>query len=121
MNLLLYAPSNDTADRLLHALTRLHSQMELELFRNIPEFQERLQQSMYNAPITVILTTNREELLDILSIKDLLRDVRNIIILPDDKNVTAAMGFALYPRFVSYADSDFTDVVTVLNRITNSI
>ena len=58
-----------------------------------------------------------KELLEIHSMRDLFRDIRIVLILPDRSGDTVSMGFKLFPRFVSYADGNFMDVAAVLNKM----
>jgi len=43
--------------------------------------------------------------------------MRIILILPDEDNETITMGHTLFPRFSTYADSDFKDVAAVLKKM----
>ncbi|MBF0510583.1 MAG: hypothetical protein HQK57_16890 [Deltaproteobacteria bacterium] len=52
----------------------------------------------------------------LLLIRDLLLDVKMILILPDKEENTVAVGHALYPRYMTYADGDLQDVVEVIKK-----
>ena len=67
--------------------------------------------------ICLLLANNREDLIDFLSIKDLLHENRIILILPDRQKETVDMGLQLYPRFLTYLEEDFDRVVSVLNKM----
>ncbi|NVM57217.1 MAG: hypothetical protein HWN51_03755 [Desulfobacterales bacterium] len=67
--------------------------------------------------IAVLLAASREELSDILSIRDLLTDIRVILVLPDRDDDTIAKGHTLRPRFFTYADSDFVEIAAVLSKM----
>ena len=71
---------------------------------------------MDEIPVAVILAASEEDLLTILSISDLLYDVRFILILPDREDITVAIGHSS-GRFMSYADSDFREVTAVLGKM----
>jgi hypothetical protein len=60
---------------------------------------------------------SKGDLLDILTLQHLLRDVRIILILPDDDDDTLAKGHALRPRFLSYREEGFADIADVLSRM----
>ncbi len=51
------------------------------------------------------------------SMKDLIGDIRIILILPDTEGDTISLGHKLYPRFASYADGNFKDVAAVLEKM----
>ena len=63
--------------------------------------------------------TSQEELIDIIHIRELFRDIRIVLILPDREESTVAKGHRLYPRFFSYIDSDFKEIAAVLNKMLN--
>lgn len=88
-----------------------------EIFRTVETLSFRLRRPGYRPAIAVFLASSRKDLADILSIHDLLCDIRTILILPDREDDTVALGHALYPRFLSYIDSDFKDVAAVLEKM----
>lgn len=67
--------------------------------------------------IAVLLTTKKDDLHDILSIKESFEGVRVILILPDGKPETVSRAWTIRPRFLSYSDGDFKDVFIVLKKM----
>ena len=63
------------------------------------------------------MAANKKQLSDLLLIKEELRNLKIILILPDSKSDTISGGHELYPRFVSYIDSDFKEVGAVLEKM----
>ena len=55
--------------------------------------------------------------MEFLLIRDLLADIPVILILPDRKKETIHLGHKLCPRFLSYTDSNFSDVALVLSKM----
>lgn len=120
MNLILYQTTNNgPGERLLKVINTLVPEKQKEIYTTINSLAFRLRQTRYDLALAVLLTTSRKELLDILSLRDLLLDVRIILILPDREYDTVLKGHTLYPRFLSYADSDFKDVAAVLGKMLN--
>ena len=118
MELLYYSSKNKgQGERVQRIIAGLVPQEHLKIYRTMESLSLRLRQFRGDLFLAVILLKNRNELLDILSIRDLLDGIRIILILPDRENTTIAKGYKLYPRFVSYADSDFTDVAAVLEKM----
>jgi hypothetical protein len=118
MRLLLYTPVSDGFGGQLHRMVaELISLNDVEVYRNIENLSNRLRQCAHDLSIAVLHMARKEDLSDILSIRDLLRDVRIILLLPDRDEETLAQGHILRPRFVSYADSDLADVRAVLDRM----
>jgi hypothetical protein len=118
MRLLLYVSVNDgVGKRLQKMIEEIVPKNNLEIYRTIENFSRRFRKPVDNLPITaVLLASCSEDLVGFLSIRDLLRDVRIILILPDRDEDTIAQGHTLRPRFLSYTDSDFSDIVAVLEK-----
>ena len=65
----------------------------------------------------MILAATKQDLLAVVPLREMLLGFRVIMVLPDSDDLTLAMGWGMWPRFVSYADGDFQDVAGVLNKI----
>lgn len=105
-------------------LWKLNSQLEPQyrgtFHETINDLTERLIQPRDDFNIVILLANSREDLLNFISIKKLLFDFRIILILPDREKTTISAGHKLCPRYLSYSDSEFSDVVLVLNRMIKS-
>ena len=120
MTLFLYEKEfNGAAERLRRVIETFMSKEYIEVFRDINDLSYKLRQPQASDDtiITVLVASNGEDLSDILSIRDLLDDVRVIMVLPDREEVTIAKGHILRPRFITYTDSDFTEVGEVLKKM----
>jgi hypothetical protein len=109
--------SGEFGEQLLQEIGKLIPHNEVEVYRDLQSLSKRLRQRAHDFFIAVLHAAKREDLSDILSIRDLLRDIRIILVLPDRDEETLAQGHILRPRFVSYADSDLADVRAVLDRM----
>lgn len=85
--------------------------------RSLESFASQLRHPVEESPIVVVLTAVRDELSNILLLKDLLLDRRLILVLPDDNSETLSQGHSLRPRFVSTMHGNFNDVAVVLERM----
>lgn len=90
---------------------------QIERCRSVEEFSSRLRQPLGNLRIAVLQVKSKEELFEIFSIKSLLFGLRIILILPDRDKDTVSDGHKLFPRFVSYSDSDSNEVADVLKNM----
>lgn len=118
IQLFLYIPINKGIGKQLRStIERLIPTHTIEVYQNIETFAHRLRKPTNDQLLVVLLAVSRGDLLELLSIRDLLRDVRIILLLPDRDEETLAQGHILRPRFVSYADSDLADVRAVLDRM----
>ena len=118
MTLIYYTPtSNSAGERLRKAINAVVPAKRTEIYRTIGSLSRRLRQPTYNLNIAILLAAGRKELSDLLSLRDLFRDIRIILLLPDRKKETISKGHKLYPRFLSYIDTDFTDVAAVFEKM----
>ncbi len=117
IQLLLYTPVNKgIGEQLRTMIEEFIPKNNMEIYRTIEHLSQRLRQPANDLPLVVLVAVSNGDLLDFLSIRDLLRDVRIILILPDRDKDTIAKGHTLRPRFMSYTDSDFADIVAVLKK-----
>ena len=118
MKLLLYAPDRcKSGKRLQEVIEALVSKEDQEIYQTINDLTSRLRQPGHDPPIAVLLAASREDLSDILSLRDLLGNVRIILVLPDRDRDTIAKGHTLRPRFVTHADSNFVEMAAVLRKV----
>jgi hypothetical protein len=95
----------------------LNLECGLEIYRTIESLSHRLCRPEKGLTAAVLFTTSKQELLEILSIKNLLFNVRIILVLPDREEDTITKGHSLRPRFLTYIDSDFGDIAAVLSKM----
>ncbi len=121
MNILLFMPPSDTIGaRLLWTIEGLAINEKIEIHRSIDSLSQRLRDLTYDIDVSILLTPSKKELSKILSICELLQDIKTILILPDRKKDTISRGHKLYPRYVSFADGDFKDIRAVLKKMTKN-
>ena len=117
MRLLLYTPLGQSIGGQLHEMIgALVSEDDVEVYRTIEGLSRRLRQPGNDLPLAILHAPRREDLWDILAIRDLFRDIRIILVLPDRDENTIAQGHILRPRFLCYSDSDLADVSAVLKK-----
>ncbi|MGD9157153.1 MAG: hypothetical protein PVG39_01980 [Desulfobacteraceae bacterium] len=118
MSLLYYRPSqNIAAEKLQFVIESEMPDQQLEIFYSIEGLSARLSQSARGNCTAVILAENITDLENLFNLKTLLKDIRIILILPDRSEEVISMGYKLHPRFLSYVDSEFSDVAVVLKKM----
>ena len=118
MKMLLYLPHEDgVGTKLLGIIEGLAVNGKIEIYRSIDSFVQRLRKPTFDIDIFILMAANKKQLSEILLIKEKLRDIKIILILPDRESDTISRGHELYPRFVSYIDSDFKEVGAVLEKM----
>lgn len=122
MNLLFYATvTNGPGKRLQRVIEGLVPRKRTETYRTIDSLARRLRRPRYDLAVVVLLAAGKQDLLDLLSIRDLLEDLRIVLLLPNRQKDTIAKGHTLRPRFLTYADSDFSDVAAVLRKMLENV
>ena len=118
MSLLYYRPpQNIVAEKLQFVLESEIPDQQLEIFYSIEGLSDRLSQSVRGNCTAVILAENTSDLENLFTLKNLLKDIRIILILPDRTEEIISMGYKLHPRFSSYMDSELSEVVVVLKKM----
>ncbi len=118
MKILLYEPVIEGNNGQLHRMIEdLNLECGLEIYRTIESLSHRLRQPDKNFTAAILFTTSKQELLDVLSVRDLLFNVRIILVLPDREEDTITKGHSLRPRFLTYINSDFGDIAAVLSKM----
>ena len=118
MKLVLYAEGKvETGDRLLQRIREQVSADIIEAYRTFDDFKQGLLRQRRKPSITILMAANAKELKRIITLEKLLTDIRVLLILPDRFKETVSAGHRLRPRYMSYADSDFEDVVAVVKQI----
>lgn len=120
MSVYMYAMhSHEAFKRLQAAIASKINGTKMEIYRSIEAFSEKLRQPGFRIgrPIVVICAAGKDDLQQVISLKGLLDDTRIILILPNRKKNTIFMGHLLRPRFLTYADGNFGDVTSVLEKM----
>jgi len=117
--LLLYLPEEKEAEkRLLKVARHAVPRQKIEICRSFQMLEERLRQPVFNISAVVLFVPTSEDLEGVLLFKESFWDLRIIIILPDAEQDTIKKAHSLRPRFVTWADDDFTGVGIILKRMT---
>lgn len=109
--------NNSSAERLQKILECEGLGERVERHKTIEGLSHRLCRANHGQDIAVILVGEISEIHLILSIKQLLHDLRVILILPNTSTEFVSAAYKLHPRFISYLDSDFNEVAIVLRRM----
>lgn len=109
----------EAEERLLRVIKTVVTAKNLRIYRTIDSLSKGLRRPRNDDDIAILLASSRVELhyLNLISLRNLLSDLKIIVILPDSKPDTVSRVHVLRPRFMSYYDSDFQDVAAVLSRM----
>lgn len=114
MNILFYARKG-VAESIQKLIEK--ASFEVEIHRTIRDLKERLRRPLSDRTIAILAAHTLEDLKELLVIRNLLSNVRIILVLPDRESETVAAGHNMHARFLTYLDGNPAEVVLVLNRM----
>jgi len=118
MRLLFYSSGNNpNIKRLAAAVRKVIPEHRIESFRGLDDFRERLRMPIEPDSIAVLSASNQDELRQMQSIGRLLPEIYVLLVIPDRTKSTIELAHHLLPRFISREESDFTDLIIVLEKI----
>ena len=103
--------------RLYNTLVNKISSESIGIFQTHESFYDRIRQGKTDIPVAVVFASNRQDLINLQGMRELISDLRIIMILPDSDEESVKIGHSFYPRFISFTDSNFEDVAAVLLKI----
>jgi hypothetical protein len=89
----------------------------VEVYRSIEELAHGLHRLYDYDTIVILRARDREELWRFISLHDLLRGFRIILLIPDREEETISLAHRLRPRFLGTSEEDFSDILSVLRKM----
>jgi len=103
--------------RLCNTVVKTIPLESIGIFQTLESFYNRIRQGRIDITAAVVFASNIQDLIKLQGIRGLISDMRIIMILPDAEEESVKMGHSFYPRYISFTDSTFEDVVAVLQKI----
>ena len=117
MVILFSTSQRKSGERLQRIVEAVVSEKNVKIYRTIDALSGGLRQPRNDVSVALLLASSRMDLHELVSLRDLLWDIKIILILPDSDPETIAKGHILRPRFLSDCKSNFQDVAAVLTRM----
>jgi hypothetical protein len=118
MIVLLYTSQwEESAERLQRLIQSSFPIEGIEIYRTLSSLLHRLQNPPDLPFITILMAGERNELFDFRSIDHLLGGARLILVVPDQAEETLRTAHRLRPRYLTYADSDFSGLAQVIRKM----
>ena len=118
MMLLVYAKAkNGVSTELKQILNGRSSGVCLETYSDLDDVFQRLRQPRLNLKIGVLSIGSEAELDRLLTIRELLSDMRLVLVLSDKDPQTVAKAHALAPRFITFSDAGVDPLVSVVEKM----
>lgn len=117
MKVILYIPKNHVEGKKLQTVVeKLIPKHLLAVFNMITALSQGLRGPLSDT-ILVLCPSCKEEVWELGALRELIRDVRTIMVLPDEERETVAIGHRFQPRFLTVPTPDFKDVSKVLSKM----
>jgi hypothetical protein len=121
MKLIFYcADLNDFRSGLLDRIGSLVPAERLVACRDFEELQSTLLNSAYDLFAAVLVVSSRDDLANLLSIREFVTSIRIILILPDCEQETISKAHELRPRFLT-TDWNSEEVIAVLAKMLGNV
>lgn len=122
MAMIIYSKKKTGATaRFIRVMDLLFPEQPYDFIQSIKELTRLLRQPVFNPVIMVLICFGRDDLREIMSLRNLLEDMRIIMIVPDMHPDTVSQARALRPKFLCELSSDFIDVAAVLRRMISKL
>ena len=108
-------------ERFQGLLELINSVAEAMVTRTIDDLTHNLRQPKHDLAFAMLFSGSKSELSDLLKMKDLLEDVRIVLILPDRDKETTMMGHKLYPRFLTDIEDKSNTLELVINKMLDNL
>ena len=103
--------------RLCNMIVKTIPLESIGIFQTLESFNNRIRQGRTDITAAVVFASDRQDIIKLQGIRELISDMRMIMILPDAEEESVKMGHSFYPRYISFTDSTFEDVAAVLQKI----
>ncbi|HSA95378.1 MAG TPA: hypothetical protein VLJ16_04970 [Acidobacteriota bacterium] len=118
MNVLFFmARPGAGGEELLRSIAPIVPEVRVEAVFDLRGFSERLRRPRDAASVSLIWGPSREDLRNILSLKDLLKPGRTLLVLADQDAETVALAHSLLPAFIAYIDEGGEEILSVLKKL----
>ena len=115
---ILYSPYADGIfGRLIEVLDRHFLKDQWELYIDPRDLRSGLQQLKGYISTAVLIAHTKYDLEKMISLQPLLDGFSIILILPDGNNDTMTSAHTFHPRYFTYINSDFKEIVRVLKKM----
>jgi hypothetical protein len=118
MELVIYSTiSEERQGELVNVIEPFLPEKEIEVYRTLEEFSLRLKHPAQPNSIALLAPGSRQDLMEMLSRRELLRDLRTIIIAPDHETETVAIAHQFRPRYLAYLNGGFGEIAAVVGKM----
>jgi hypothetical protein len=117
MKVVIYSSDRVDAERIRKVLGDMITDAQLEYCYTLDDLARWLRRPIYECSVAVLSAADKEELSNLVNLKDLFSFVKLILIAPDQDEETLTNAHKLRTRFLSFSKNDFSDVASVLAKM----
>jgi hypothetical protein len=118
MSLFVYLPTvSEKGNRLLESLRGLPAGVSVEAFEIRAGFIRRLRQPKDDSSIAILFDPSRADLEELDRASQFFANVPLLLVLADQDAATMALALRLLPTFITYIDSDLSQILSVVSRL----
>jgi hypothetical protein len=118
MNLFVYLPAfSERSQTFLAGARFLPSRISLEVFDTRTGFLHRLRQPKDDSAIALLFEPTHEDLDNMRTALPFLVKVPLLLVLVDQDVVTMALAHRLLPSYITYVDSDVSQLFSVIRKL----
>ncbi len=112
--------SSTKGESFKNAIGQNFKKFEIQVLQTINSFKTRLKQvSKYAEEIFILFADSEKRLVELTSLIDLIENKRIILVLPNKSKVVLSMAHHFFPRYFTYINDTYTDLLAVIDKMTN--
>lgn len=116
--MILYLPRQDKkVEDLLRRIEEAIPEETVEIFVDLNGLVGRLRRPRTEVSIVVLDIAGRAELMKMISIADLIEELRLVLVLPEDQPDILEKAHVLHPRFIVATEDDFQRLGGILKNM----
>jgi hypothetical protein len=109
----------NAVDRLISALQPIMSSNSVIQYHAPDTFGRVVSPVSKEPAVAVIMVRDKEELALLSEREGIWNRFKTILVIQDDDQETINLGLSLHPIFITYMDSDFSEVADIIDHIKN--
>ncbi len=118
MKIFLYSKVGDPPGDNLEKIIKRHlPEVEMVVYRTMNGLSQGLRQPIGNLSIAVLVASDQENLMNMISIRHLFQNIRIILLVPSKEAEIVALAHQLRPRFLTDVNRDLVEITAVLKKM----
>ena len=118
MSVVVYSGKSSASIRQIESVVeQVAPEHGVSVCRDLRTLRQRLYGSRENHRIAILNAADRNELEGLVLLRDLLSDIRVVLIVPDQDEIMVSLAHRLQPRFLARANGDWDEIRMVLGNM----